>query len=202
MAKYALIGFLTLGLIHQATALNIPATLQNGVYEITFEPEAKVQPEVQVFHYAMDPYTNFTSTTDHGQRLPPKKQVLTCTNNEDRLDGGDVALAQRMLENWCEGHGLHRRASVLAVHNDAVWYTCSYVFQFPRKKYEVCGRSEIAYATDAMNRACGRDGVASMIYFHLAEYGRARLGGNICGDWGATLDVLRRNDTSAPCDEE
>ncbi|KAG5912749.1 hypothetical protein E4U53_005185 [Claviceps sorghi] len=201
--RLALLALLTLGLLKQAAPYTVPTSLQSGVYEITFDPESQVQPQTHIFHYAIDPYTNVTATTDHAHPVPPKKQVLACNATEgDGLDGRDLDLARRMLENWCEGHGIHRRAIVLAVHNDAAWYMCSFVYHYYRKKYEVCGRREVLYSAQTMDEGCGKDKAASMVYWHLRKYGRTRLGRDICDDWGLHQEVLMRNESTTPFDGE
>ncbi|KAG6010509.1 hypothetical protein E4U54_008380 [Claviceps lovelessii] len=212
MAKYSLLctlALLGLGLIQQATSYAVPVFLENGVYEITFEVWNSIQPQTQIFHYAIDPYANYTATTEHGHPVPPKKKqppaskLLKCTDNEaDRLDGQDAELARRMLENWCEAYGIHKRAIILAVHNDVAWYMCSLTYQYRLKKYEVCSRKEVLYSSGRMDEHCGKDAPGSVYLWHLRQYGRTRPGWNICDNWGMDQEPLTRNETIQPKDDD
>ncbi|KAG5972903.1 hypothetical protein E4U55_000707 [Claviceps digitariae] len=204
MAKNSLLRILALlglGLINQVTPYAVPVFLENGVYEITFEPWSLVQPQTHVFHYAIDPYTNITALTEHGHPVPPKKQLLQCTDNEgDRLDSQDLDLARRMLENWCESYGVHKQAIILAVHNNVAWYMCSLTYQYHFKKFEVCGRKEVVYSSEAMDQHCGKDVAGSVYLWHLRQYGRTRLGWNVCESWGPNQESLTRKESIKPDD--
>ncbi|KAG6004043.1 hypothetical protein E4U21_001439 [Claviceps maximensis] len=198
-----ILALLGLSLIGPATPYAVPVSLGNGVYEITHEPWSVIQPQSQVFHYDIDPYSNYTATTDHSHPVPRRKDLLECIDNgADQLETQDVQLARRMLENWCEAYGIHKQAIVLAVHNNVAWYMCSptFHFSFP-KKHEVCGRKEILYSSEVIDGRCGKDVAGSVFLWHLRQYGRTRPGWNICGDWGEHQESLTRKESIEPKDD-
>ncbi|KAG5928204.1 hypothetical protein E4U60_007819 [Claviceps pazoutovae] len=200
MAKHTLLSTLSLLIlivilvfIQPATLWAVPAFLDNGVYEVTFEPYSIVQPQAHFFHYAIDPYTNYTSVKEHSRQVPPPKHGVQCTDKlAEQLNSTDIDLARRMLENWCEAYGIHKQAIVLAVHNGVVWYLCSWVFQYYLKKYEMCGRREVRYSEGEMDGVCGKDMAGGLGFWNLRKYGRTKVGWNICEERGLGLEVLTR----------
>lgn len=198
MAKHTLLSTLSLFIlififIKPATPWTVPEFLDNGVYEVTFEPYSIVQPQAHFFHYAIDPYTNYTSVKEHSYQVPPPKHSVQCTDNEaGQLNSTDIDLARRMLENWCEAYGIHKQAIVLAVHNGVAWYLCSWVFQYYLKKYEVCGRKEVRYSEEEMDGVCGKNMAGGLGFWNLGKYGRTKVGWNICEERGLGLEVLTR----------
>ncbi|KAG5946673.1 hypothetical protein E4U59_003220 [Claviceps monticola] len=197
MAKHTLLSTLSLLIlivilvfIQPATPWAVPAFLDNGVYEVTLEPDSIIQPQVHFFHYAIDPYTNYTSVKQHSHQVPPPKHGVQCTDKlAEQLNSTGIDLARRMLENWCEAYGIHKQAVVLAVHNGVVWYLCSWVFQYYLKKYEMCGRREVRYSEGEMDGVCGKDMAGGLRFWNLGKYGRTKVGWDICEERGLGLGV-------------
>ncbi|KAG6043795.1 hypothetical protein E4U39_004145 [Claviceps sp. Clav50 group G5] len=83
MASHTLLSTLSLLILililiffQPATPRAVPEFLENGVYEVTFEPYSIVQPQAHFFHYAIDPYTNYTSVKEHSRYVPTPKHSV------------------------------------------------------------------------------------------------------------------------------
>lgn len=211
-------GITTLILLLAATtsslvsAIKVPTTLRDGVYEISTRKAVRAKP-YYIAHYDMEMYQTVNLTAKkNDDRGPLVSTRHRCSKVAAGHDSGNVTSARAMLSNWCAMYMPHGKSVVVAVQGNDVWYMCTYKRKHKDRSPlllpipQSCAREEIDMVSNRFDRWCGENKIAAVdIDDWSLTYGRTQREVSFCRQQkfrGTWLDRKHHGFKSGPGPEE
>ncbi|KAK5999016.1 hypothetical protein PT974_01402 [Cladobotryum mycophilum] len=183
-----------------ATGFNIPASLENGIYEVSFYKEFNTWPgwptkkvdkpivqRIVIAHYDMSDYYHLNVTAKYNDdRVSMPITHSRCPGPHDQgtyMKPSQMQMAREMLGNWCELYDPRGGGAVIAVYGDAVYYICNWTTRSRADSGRTCSAWEAHFTDRKLDQWCGpgHNGFLQLGKWGI-DYGRTQRDVPICGN--------------------